>query len=822
MRLTNTDEDSSSDEDEEKAPGAAGYPMMMSYGYAYPSAYSYAAYAQAYPGYAASYPGYGTGDYSAYMQQMSAAGYTPGFAGAGASGTPSTPGIATDPMTSYYGAAGYGASSSNYGTVKTFLAEKGFGFIESAVPSEGDVFFSKTELSPDLQAAESNKELKGKPVQFEITIGKDGRSRAANVQLCSLELVERAAANAPKPKGTPSSGTVKSFSERHGYGFVALENDAGDAQFRGSDLSPELAALGSALAGRMVKCHIHELADGKYKATEIVPIPGQAGKGKSSGKGKTQALQRVKGKVKAFDPDTRMGTLSCSEKSEVHFFDLKNLQLEEGAEVSFLLKDLADGSAQGMDLCLGDSDPSTVEPFSLRDGTTITATVKSFNETRGFGFLKIPGANMDLYFHGRDMDEASQGLLMLVGGAGLANCIATCRVEARADGRWNGRNVSLLESGVQMLDGMKMAGMIRYFYDYKGFGFINVTGNPIDIYFQGRDVGPDAQMRCEEMGPVGTVVWFTVYAQTDSRWQAKEIVLAGDGSSPGGLTAEMLGGKGWGKGDGDGWDSYGWDGWGSMDYGGGKGCGKGKSSLPKVEKQIIPGCELVGRLKSYNAEKNFGFISVEGQTNDVYFQVWDLVESLKSQLDSVGPEGSGLTPGALVKFWLQLMPGGGRLRARDLSLSPATAEGPSAAATVDAAVQKAAVVAHEAIIPGTGSILYDGAEVSGKVKTFNQDRGFGFISVDADETDLYFNVKDMHPEDQKKVANGLRLPGQRVWFWAEMLDNGMSGRWRCHDISLSFRRSSPSAAATTDGPPAKRPRTDGPENSSGQKVNGST
>ena len=46
--------------------------------------------------------------------------------------------------------------------------------------------------------------------------------------------------------------------------------------------------------------------------------------------------------------------------------------------------------------------------------------------------------------------------------------------------------MSLLEAGVQMMDGMKMAGMIRYFYDHKGFGFINVTGNPIDIYFQGR------------------------------------------------------------------------------------------------------------------------------------------------------------------------------------------------------------------------------------------------------------------------------------------------------------------------------------------------
>lgn len=35
-------------------------------------------------------------------------------------------------------------------------------------------------------------------------------------------------------------------------------------------------------------------------------------------------------------------------------------------------------------------------------------------------------------------------------------------------------------------------------------------------------------------------------------------------------------------------------------------------------------------------------------------------------------------------------------------------------------MQKAALVAHEAIIPGTGSILYDRAEVSGIVKSFNK------------------------------------------------------------------------------------------------------
>ena len=70
--------------------------------------------------------------------------------------------------------------------------------------------------------------------------------------------------------------------------------------------------------------------------------------------------------------------------------------------MSFLLKVLADNSAQGMDVSLADRDPDApLEPFALRDGTTITATVKSFNEQRGFGFLKIPGASMDLYFHGR-------------------------------------------------------------------------------------------------------------------------------------------------------------------------------------------------------------------------------------------------------------------------------------------------------------------------------------------------------------------------------------------------------------------------------------
>eukprot|EP00434_Breviolum_minutum_P012499 symbB.v1.2.011011.t1/scaffold687.1/size172701/17 len=213
------DDDDSSSDDEKEEPTAMAYPMMMPHLGFIQLVAVWSAFCQlrAYPGYTyqAGYPGYGSAEYAAYMQSMSAAGYATGSSSG-------TPGIATDPMSAYYGAA-YGAGQSfQYGTVKTFILEKGFGFIESALPSQGDVFFSKTELSSDLQS-ESETDLKGKPVQFEVTMGKDNRSRAVNVQLCSLELVQRAAKNAPKPKGSPSSGTIKSFSERHGYGFLALE-----------------------------------------------------------------------------------------------------------------------------------------------------------------------------------------------------------------------------------------------------------------------------------------------------------------------------------------------------------------------------------------------------------------------------------------------------------------------------------------------------------------------------------------------------------------------------------------------------------------------
>lgn len=500
---------------------------------------------------------------------------------------------------------------------------------------------------------------------------------------------------------------------------------------------------------------------------------------------------RVRGVIYSFDPNSRLGVINApGVAQEVHFYESTGQNLAPGTEVNFVLQVLPDGSAQGVEVAIGPAIAQTTP-----DAGQITGTVKVFNDSRGYGFISAPGHQQDIYFQRRDMDEASQTLLTMLGGPGIQNCTAHLRLEALPDGRFHGRMVNLAEAGATLFENASVAGMIRAFNE-EGTGAINVPGaQGLDLMCSQSDLSLELQNKLRQggiAGMAGTTVWCRLSA-VNGVWHAKEVTQAGDG-----MPKASEGSKGAGKG------------------------------LMKAEKKIIPGAELLGTMKAWNHEKGYGFMSVEGQQLDVYFQPYDLMESLKQRFDAAGPEGCGIAPGVVMHFWLQLMPGTGRFRGRNVSLAPPGTPA-SDANSVTEAIRAAQVVFEEeaqsqsggaaSSIPSGGasstSILVDGAELCGEVKTFNpgqDNKGFGFLTAEGDATDVYFQTKDMRPEDQQQLLQpGFQLMGRRVWFWVEMLDGGRTGRWRAHNVSLSSEggKRPAEARAPAAEPQAKRQKVDG-------------
>merc|ERR1712032_1259360 len=146
------------------------------------------------------------------------------------------------------------AKSSGYsGMVKSWNGVKGFGFISSD-QIHGDVMFLRTDLPPDTKEVRE-KFLSGKSVTFNATSGPDGRARASNVEISAVE-------------GDFMAGEIKSFSEKHGYGFINSSGCAGDVRFGVSDMDP--LKPGAMIKGELVLFKAEQMPDGKVKATKVM------------------------------------------------------------------------------------------------------------------------------------------------------------------------------------------------------------------------------------------------------------------------------------------------------------------------------------------------------------------------------------------------------------------------------------------------------------------------------------------------------------------------------------------------------------------------
>lgn len=312
--------------------------------------------------------------------------------------------------------------------------------------------------------------------------------------------------------------------------------------------------------------------------------------------------------------------------------------------------------------------------------------------------------------------------------------------------------------------------MVKIFNDERGFGFISVPGETDDLYFQRRDLDQAVQALLPGNGGPGIAgksVAFRWETLPDGRYHAREVQLSDVAAPPPPPS------------------------WGPK--GGGKGgcCGKGMGG------QIFPGAEVSGAVKSFNEEKGYGFIGVHGHEHDLYFQRRDMDQESQAFLSQVG--GAGIR-GCEAWCRLEQLPDG-RWVGRAVHVQVAGAGGSGDGAS-------AAPV-------GDSGLLVDGARLSGSVKNFFDAKGFGFITVPGESTDLYFQLRDLTPQSQAQLQQGVSLPGASVGFTLQATQGTMPGRWRCKDVNFMQPEEERELGKSTlppgseDGNAAKRQKVEG-------------
>lgn len=215
------------------------------------------------------------------------------------------------------------------GIVLSFNPVKGFGFIRCA-KAGGDVYFKDN----------TGNLLEGAPVCFTLKIMPDGKLQARDVS-------PGLAAN------ETYSGTISSYSARHGWGFIAVDDYPAEVHFKSQTIASE--GFGEELKGISVRVTIKLTEDGLPQASSVELLGGARPV-------KTGAKRAASGHPGPILPPKKM-------------------------------KGSGGGSADAM-----------------------TGTVLSYNPVKGFGFIQSPAVEGDIFLgrkalqmSGAPADDSVQG-----------------------------------------------------------------------------------------------------------------------------------------------------------------------------------------------------------------------------------------------------------------------------------------------------------------------------------------------------------------------------------------------------------------------------
>ncbi|CAE8637133.1 unnamed protein product [Polarella glacialis] len=357
------------------------------------------------------------------------------------------------------------------GTVKSWNGAKGFGFITgSSLP--GDILFGRTELPEDIREVQG-KFLEGRPIVFDAQQGPGGRYKATAVAV-------------PLMEGKEVAGKIKTFSEKHGYGFITSSSLTEDVRFQTTDL-PQGVTPGAHLRDELVTFEVQALPDGKLRVSSL----------RFQSK---KIAMRVTGGM-AMQQGGKGGNMGMG-------MGMVDLQAVQAAQ------------AQGL----------------------MTGIVKSYSEKNGYGFLNVAGYPMDIKFGRNELagDSVSVGETVSFSAVQTPDGRITASNVTSLSGGMKRPASAMGGMGMMGMMGMGAVqkpavtetptgrsayGMIKTYNGQKGFGFISSPAIPGDVFFM-RTALPAEVQSLHGNDLQSKNVNFQVSQTSDGKMRAQDITMA--------------------------------------------------------------------------------------------------------------------------------------------------------------------------------------------------------------------------------------------------------------------------------------------------------
>jgi len=457
------------------------------------------------------------------------------------------------------------AASEYYGTVKSFNARKGWGFLECTETQQiygKDILVQKAELPAQA--------FPGDSVSFSVTQGKNG------VIAVSVQLLDKDGFT-PVASGS-YTGSVKSFSHQSGWGFVECAETQQmygkdimilEKELNGQPVSPGDTMSFSVMQGRKgpLATNIQVLTSG---GGHVGNVGLQGAIGAMRPKAPVQVVSAGKrareeadgcfvGTIKSFNTQRGWGFIECAETQSIYGKDIMVLKEElgpwggaPGMQVSFTVGRGKTGpiaktvnpfgshmrntrprmspmqalpaAAMPMHVAAGRGASGPSRPAKAAPQGQVCGTIKSFDENKGWGFITGPEI---LKAFGKDVymsRNALQGQTVSQGD----------QVSFKVDMGMKGpmaTNVMVLPQGAIGAEGMTgeiTTGIVKSFNAEKGWGF--VTSDEATQMF-----GKDLFLHKRELGDwvpnAGDQVQFVVQMGSGGRPEAAKVSPAG-GAAP--------------------------------------------------------------------------------------------------------------------------------------------------------------------------------------------------------------------------------------------------------------------------------------------------